>query len=283
MSYLELYLLTALLTVLFGTAVFRGLWGWYYGRLRGNFPALPAGGDMSSDPFLSGFRFRDVWFALLPFLEMMLFPLAVLYVMGPAIMQMDGKHIPLGAIAGEFVVRLLLCLPLFLRLTGRDLGPGTGWGLPSGRVLGKWVLIVLGTGAALTLFDYTTDFSRWFSGALGSTQDPSELIRGILSVSWEGKVVLFSLIVLIGPFIEEILFRAYLYRLLRQVAGVWFSIILVSLLFGLIHLFLPGMVVYAALGIVLNLAYEKTRCLWVPIVMHSVYNAFAVIFTLVFE
>lgn len=79
-------------------------------------------------------------------------------------------------------------------------------------------------------------------------------------------------------FIEEILFRGVLLRVLDSWLGSWAALAITSLLFGLIHLMNPGASVWTALGLVieagvlLGAAYLLTRRLWLVIGVHIAWN-----------
>jgi membrane protease YdiL (CAAX protease family) len=89
------------------------------------------------------------------------------------------------------------------------------------------------------------------------------------------RVVLFVIIVLAGPFLEEVFFRGALFRPLKK-ASAGFGIILVtSLLFALVHLekqiFLP----IALVGITLGILRNASGSLIPSIIMHTTFNGAA--------
>ncbi|MGP5006897.1 CPBP family intramembrane glutamic endopeptidase [Brachybacterium tyrofermentans] len=79
-------------------------------------------------------------------------------------------------------------------------------------------------------------------------------------------------------FLEEILFRGVLLRVLDSWVGSWAALAITSLLFGLIHMTNPGASVLTALGLVveagvlLGAAYLLTRRLWLVIGIHIAWN-----------
>ncbi|MFT4200229.1 lysostaphin resistance A-like protein [Gordonia sp. (in: high G+C Gram-positive bacteria)] len=82
-----------------------------------------------------------------------------------------------------------------------------------------------------------------------------------------------------AAFAEEIFFRGFLLRLLDKRFGSWPATIVVSLLFGAVHLGNPQATVWGAVAIVLAAgpllcgAYLFTRRLWLPIGIHLSWNA----------
>ncbi len=88
------------------------------------------------------------------------------------------------------------------------------------------------------------------------------------------------LIVITAPIVEEILFSGYLYPILRKRIGVKRGIALTSLVFAALHLqitLIPFHVVHAVIKLY---AYERTHCIYVPIIIHSMYNVVFVALTL---
>ncbi|MDQ6989901.1 MAG: type II CAAX endopeptidase family protein [Mariprofundaceae bacterium] len=75
------------------------------------------------------------------------------------------------------------------------------------------------------------------------------------------------LMVWIAPVVEELVFRGLLYRLLREQWGIGFSVVVSAVFFSLLH---QGALISPQLagGVIFALAYEWSRSLWVPIVLH---------------
>lgn len=79
-------------------------------------------------------------------------------------------------------------------------------------------------------------------------------------------------VVIIGPIVEELLFRGLVFQYLERVKKGWFPIVLSGLAFGLWHEE-PVQVVYTALmGIGLGIVYAKTRDLRLVMVIHICNN-----------
>lgn len=79
-------------------------------------------------------------------------------------------------------------------------------------------------------------------------------------------------VVLLGPVVEELLFRGLVLNMLGKIRRGWLPVIGSGILFGLFHVE-PVQVVYTALmGILLGLVYEKTRRLELTITIHIANN-----------
>tara|TARA_R110002096_G_scaffold82164_6_gene191137 strand:+ start:2441 stop:3280 length:840 start_codon:yes stop_codon:yes gene_type:complete len=81
--------------------------------------------------------------------------------------------------------------------------------------------------------------------------------------------------------VEEFLFRGYMYGALKQATNKVFAMVVVGALFAVVHGNLPALLPLWAFSILLCLAYEWTRCLWVSIGIHAFFNATNIVLMLV--
>jgi hypothetical protein len=82
----------------------------------------------------------------------------------------------------------------------------------------------------------------------------------------------------VGALMEEVVFRGYPFQRLVEAMGGWPATILVSLAFGLVHLGNPnvswwGIAGAVLAGILLSVAFLRTRSLWLPWGIHLGWNA----------
>jgi len=105
------------------------------------------------------------------------------------------------------------------------------------------------------------------TSAVSINIDSSSFIKIILSI------VIFAFIPAI---LEEILFRKMIYGMLKK-NGKIFAIILSSLIFGLIHMYLIQSIFAFIFGVVLCLIYEKTKNIKLCILIHTLNNGLAVL------
>ena len=92
-------------------------------------------------------------------------------------------------------------------------------------------------------------------------------------------IVAIPLVAAIGTaFIEEIVFRGIVFRIVEGALGTWIALILSSAIFGLLHLVNPRATLQGAVaivfeaGVMLAAAYLLTRRLWLPIGIHAGWN-----------
>ncbi|MEH2301929.1 MAG: CPBP family glutamic-type intramembrane protease [Nostoc sp.] len=85
--------------------------------------------------------------------------------------------------------------------------------------------------------------------------------------------IFFFTAAIAAPFFEEILFRGFLLPSLTRYLPVWGSILISSLLFAIAHLSLSEILPLTALGIVLGVVYTRSRNLFAPMLLHSLWNS----------
>ena len=81
-----------------------------------------------------------------------------------------------------------------------------------------------------------------------------------------------------AAYIEELLYRGILLRIVDESLGTWPALVISAALFGVVHLGTPNATLYTALaisleaGLLLGAAYVLTRRLWLPIGIHFAWN-----------
>ena len=86
------------------------------------------------------------------------------------------------------------------------------------------------------------------------------------------------IVLLVGALAEELMFRGYPFQHLEMGIGAAGAIAVFSVLFGAVHLSNPGSSIWGLIntiliGILLSLAYLRTRALWLPWGIHFGWNA----------
>ncbi|WP_165774735.1 CPBP family intramembrane glutamic endopeptidase [Candidatus Viridilinea mediisalina] len=90
-------------------------------------------------------------------------------------------------------------------------------------------------------------------------------------------VMLFLLIAILVPFVEELFFRGMLYPLLRQRMGAVLAITLNAAIFALFHvipILLPGLFV---VGLFLAYLRERSGSIWPSVLLHAMQNGMALL------
>lgn len=167
---------------------------------------------------------------------------------------------------GFILVPLLAATWFAARPRSEDFGlapPRRAW-LAVGLVIAVYVGYVVISGIYVNAFGFEAE-----------DQLPDEL--GV-NESNLNLVVVLVLITVMAPVAEEMLFRGYLYRALRNGLGVAGAAIASGMIFGGIHLgsspteFIPPLML---LGVGLALLYQWTGSLYAPVALHAFNNAIA--------
>lgn len=127
------------------------------------------------------------------------------------------------------------------------------------------LLIVSGIAAALT------------AGLFGNVPDASDQL-GVTSagLSVTDLVCLLFVVALVGPVVEEVIFRGLLYKLLRSRKGDSFAVFVSAVAFSVIH-FIPLLLgVFIVMGIAFALVTEYYKSLYPAILLHALSNALSV-------
>ena len=86
---------------------------------------------------------------------------------------------------------------------------------------------------------------------------------------------------IVAPIIEEIIFRGYFYAKLRQRHKFWPAFGISGSIFTVIHIFSQGIIplpfIFVA-AFFMTRAFEKTRNLWISIIIHFLHNAHIFLF-----
>jgi membrane protease YdiL (CAAX protease family) len=83
--------------------------------------------------------------------------------------------------------------------------------------------------------------------------------------------LLFSALI-VAPIVEEIIFRGYIYPVLKKYSHRLFAGFMSSLLFAVVHGNVAGLIPLLLLAIILTLCYELTGSIFVPILIHALFN-----------
>lgn len=98
--------------------------------------------------------------------------------------------------------------------------------------------------------------------------------------------ILFMLCIILGPIVEELMFRGVLLKMFGASVGVFFSIIITSALFSVAHADLVQIAYTFVLGLVLAIVRYKSTSLWSAVALHVAFNlsgAFAAMFSFEFD
>jgi membrane protease YdiL (CAAX protease family) len=131
-------------------------------------------------------------------------------------------------------------------------------------------VVRIGTVVQLVITNQTKHVQTGFEHFDVVTKNPSYTALGV-------TLAVVAMVVL-GPIVEEMIFRGLLFGAIAPRIGTVAGAILTALIFGFVHgdpVLFPTL---AALGLVTALAYAATGNLWVPITLHILNNALGAAF-----
>jgi len=118
-------------------------------------------------------------------------------------------------------------------------------------------------------------WQTWIQDSLGAK--PQEAVTLVKETSDVGLLVAMAVTAIIfAPITEELIFRGYLYPVVKRFTDRWFASIFSGVLFGVIHFNVMALPMLALMGVILAVIYEKSGSLWVPIGCHAAFNATSV-------
>lgn len=110
---------------------------------------------------------------------------------------------------------------------------------------------------------------------------PQEIVEFVTqAVKTENKKAIWITVlmaIVVAPVAEEFLFRGFIYGACKRFCGVLPALMFTSALFGAVHTNKAALLPLFMLAIVLNVAYERTGSLLVPIVMHMGFNSIMIL------
>lgn len=143
-----------------------------------------------------------------------------------------------------------------------------------------WVAmgILLATPMVLFLAEWVRN--EWLEPVFGEMKE-QEVVNLMKNTSGFGlKAGLIVSACVVAPLVEELIFRGYIYGVLKKFTNPLFAMITAAALFSAVHMNLPALIPLWAFAIILTLAYELSGSLWVPIGIHAGFNTFSVVMML---
>ncbi len=229
-----------------------------------------------------GSPFFRIWRCLYPLLVDFAGSTALSYVCAVVIMALSrGKG---GLTGSDVVVRYAVLvtliadaalLPLFVTMHRRDEEMRRFYGAGAFRIparIGFTVKSALFCAAAAVLVSGPLELVvSFFSRGDTAFQEVEEMIAS------PGLLLQILAVGIVGPVMEEYLFRGILFRRLRDYVGMWWGVILSAVIFGIAHGNLTQGLFAGAFGIMLALLYEHYGTLRAPIAAHIANNVMTVL------
>ncbi len=188
--------------------------------------------------------------------------------------QMDTTKVKLdaavliGSIGFQLTFAMLTGLVVFWRINLVE-WLGLRWAkwpwvflIAPGVVGGMWAVFALIQGLG---------YMEWMESlGVDAVQDTVRLLQKETDPAILGLMALAA--VIIAPLCEEIVFRGYLYPVMKRFSGPWIAAICSGLIFAAAHGSLAALLPLAIFGFVLAVLYEKTGSIWAPMAVHFCFN-----------
>lgn len=131
---------------------------------------------------------------------------------------------------------------------------------------------------SLRLPDSMNAIEQWM---IDSEKQAENLTKQLLNVdNWKGFISNILIIAVLAGLGEELLFRGVLQKILiKWTSNIHWGIFITAVLFSAIHLQFFGFLPRLVLGVLLGYLCVWSRSLWVPIIAHTLNNAWVIIFT----
>lgn len=163
---------------------------------------------------------------------------------------------------------------------------GATWASFGGRAAPLWayllvssiyIAIVICSAIALSI-----EATLFFHGHVSQINNPkNNAQQAVLSVATHPSVaeflLLFFSLAVVGPVVEEVVFRGMLFQLLRRQLPLWAAVTLSAVIFAVLHaipILLPTLFIF---GVALALVFHYTRSLYCSMFLHMLINTIAVI------
>jgi membrane protease YdiL (CAAX protease family) len=189
------------------------------------------------------------------------------------VLVVNTQLLIVGAIFSFLLLVFLLC---FLVLRGRN--PVDLFGLRGIPWAVNLRAACYGLVAALPAIYFVHSLSFHFSG---TEAQPQPLLQFLAEhAGLHDRLLLVLTAIVIAPISEELIFRGYIFGVLRRYAGRWWALVISASVFAAIHAHIPSLAGLFVLAVALTLVYEGTGSLWASILMHALFNSITVILTL---
>jgi len=110
--------------------------------------------------------------------------------------------------------------------------------------------------------------------AIGYKSPPQPVFDIFFDEKRNNVILLLTIFVsILGPVIEEIFFRGFLYSAVRKRFGVIVGVLLSSALFSMLHTNIASFIPIMILGVLMAFLYETTNSLIAPMTVHILHNS----------
>jgi uncharacterized protein len=121
---------------------------------------------------------------------------------------------------------------------------------------------------------------HWLSARLGEQQNQQIVNEMMATQENQKRFIMLLGACVIAPIAEEIVFRGYLYPVVKRFTEPVIAAIFTGVIFGAIHGQIWAVIPLSLFGILLAVLYEKSGSIWACILCHGMFNTINVFFML---
>lgn len=221
---------------------------------------------------------KEYWYVIIAYIVMQLssligIPLVAFIgaAMGKSLKEMETLSIPYWLVI-SFTLTLMIVL-LILRKESKLQADLRGAATPASSA--AWA--VAGVFLALMAQSIAGSIENMLGIEMGS-ENTQEIIKLI-----ENFPIVILVSSIIGPILEEIVFRKIIFGSLHKKMNFFFAALISSVIFALAHFEPEHVILYSAMGFTFAFLYVKTKRIIVPIIAHVTMNTMVVLLQSVFR
>lgn len=197
----------------------------------------------------------------------------------------EGTGMSAGGLVASMVFNLLMCAALLVYLHRiRGLNPAELFGLQHIHWRTLALVVLAFTVIILISVNLVSAATMKWLESFWPDQQPQETVRAFQDSGSLGfRFLVIIAAVVIAPLAEEVLFRGFVYGVLKRYTDAPFAALASSLMFAVIHMHVGSLLPLCMLAVLFCLAYEITGCLLTPMLLHAVFNGASVIGMIFFD
>ena len=202
-------------------------------------------------------------------------------IMQPLSEVVGGPKITPGVseVALGIFVQLMLCCVLLVYLSQiRHLHPVELFGLSVIRWKTLAITLALALLPMFLVVGSTAVFSNDWMQRLAPGAEEQELVRAFVETDdMLLRVLIIIAAAIVAPVVEEILFRGFIYGVIKRYTDAPFAALISGLFFAIIHMHTGSLLPLWVLALFFCAAYEFTGCLLAPMILHAIFNSTSLI------
>jgi len=184
-----------------------------------------------------------------------------------------------GSLVASMAFNLVVCAGLLMYLLRvRGLNPAELFGLQ--RLHLRPLLTVVATFAVISLIcvNVVSAFTVLWLKDVWPDLQPQETVKAFQeSGGFMFRFLVIVAAVVIAPLAEEVLFRGFVYGVLKRYTDAPFAALSSSLMFAVIHMHVGSLAPLWILAVLFCIAYEVTGCLLAPMLLHMIFNGTSIL------